>query len=75
MKELLRTNDPVMINYIEMLLREAEIEPFVLDSNASILEGSIGILPRRITVADEEYNRACMTLRLAGLQDELGDPQ
>lgn len=75
MKELLRTNDPVMVNYIEMLLREQDIEPFVLDVNASVLEGSIGILPRRITVADDEYDRACMTLRLAGLEKELGDPQ
>ena len=75
MKELLRTNDPVMISYIEMLLREQDIEPFVLDTNASILEGSIGILPRRITVANDEYDRARMTLRLAGLEDELGDPQ
>ncbi len=75
MKELLRTNDPVLISYIEMLLRQRDIEAFVLDTNASILEGSIGILPRRITVADDEYDRARMTLRLAGLKDELGDPQ
>ncbi len=75
MKELLRTNDPVMINYIEMLLREQDIEPFVLDANASVLEGSIGILPRRINVADEDYARARSTLFLAGLKEELGDPQ
>lgn len=75
MKELLRTNDIVLVSYIEVLLREQGIEPFVLDTNASVLEGSLGILPRRIAVIDEDYSKARTTLHMAGLKDELGDPQ
>lgn len=75
MKELLRTNDIVLVSYIEVLLREQGIEPIVLDTNASVLEGSIGILPRRIAVIDDDYNKARTALHMAGLKDELGDPQ
>ncbi len=71
MKELLRTNDPVLISYVEVLLRREDIEPMVLDTNASILEGSIGILPRRIAVIDEDFNRARTALCFAGLREEL----
>ena len=74
MKELLRTNDMVLVSYIEVLLREQGIEPLVLDTNASVLEGSIGILPRRIAVVDDDYDRARTTLYMAGLGEELGDP-
>ncbi len=75
MKELLRTNDIVLVSYIEVLLRQEGIEPIVLDTNASVLEGSVGILPRRIAVIDDDYNRARSALCLAGLRDELGDLQ
>jgi len=57
-KELIRTNDPVFISYLKHRLREEGIEPFELDSHTSIVEGSLGILPRRIMVADEELNSA-----------------
>lgn len=57
-KELIRTNDPVFISYLKHRLREEGIEPFELDSHTSIVEGSLGILPRRIMVADEQYEGA-----------------
>lgn len=58
MKELLRTNDPVRISFTEALLRDSGIECIVFDSHTSILEGSIGAIPRRIMVLDEDHSRA-----------------
>lgn len=65
MKELLRTNDMVLISYIESVLRDAGIGHVVLDGNMSVLEGSIGVLPRRVMVENDELDTA------RGLMDEL----
>ncbi len=70
MLELIRTNDPVLISFVESLLRDAEIGFFVADQNMSILEGSLGILPRRIMVDREEAERARQLLRDAGIEHE-----
>ena len=58
MRELLRTNDPVTLSWIDALLREAGIGCVILDSHTSIIEGSIGAIPRRVMVADEDFERA-----------------
>ncbi len=58
MRELLRTNDAVTLSWIEALLGEAGIGCVILDSHTSIIEGSIGAIPRRIMVADAEWRRA-----------------
>ncbi|MCP4185665.1 MAG: DUF2007 domain-containing protein [Hyphomicrobiales bacterium] len=58
MKELVRTNDMVLITLIEALLKEQSIEYIVLDQNMSVLEGSIGILPRRIVTGNDDYDQA-----------------
>ena len=58
MKELLRTNDAVELSWIGALLADARIETLVLDTHASIVEGSIGAIPRRVMVADEDYAAA-----------------
>ena len=58
MREIVRTNDPVLISAIEALLSGAQIPCLVLDQNMSVLEGSIGMLPRRILVADEQEAEA-----------------
>ena len=56
MIEVLRTNDVVLISFVSALLEEADIDALVFDTNASIMEGSLGVLPRRIMVADsDEY--------------------
>ena len=47
MREIVRTNDAVLVSAIQALLDGAEIPHVVLDQNMSVLEGSIGILPRR----------------------------
>ena len=58
MKETLRTNDVVFLSFLEFRLREEGIEPFVMDTNTSIVEGSIGILPRRLMVVDDDFDLA-----------------
>jgi len=66
MKELLRTNDPVELSFLEVLLRDEGIECIVFDAYTSLLEGSIGVLPRRIMVLDEDHSRARRVLQDAG---------
>ncbi|MAN63700.1 MAG: hypothetical protein CMI60_17325 [Parvibaculum sp.] len=65
MKELLRTNDVVLLSFLEARLKGEGIEPFILDMNASIVEGSIGILPRRLMVIDEDFDRAEVIAKIA----------
>jgi Putative prokaryotic signal transducing protein len=71
MRELVRTNDAVMISAIEALLKGAHIEHMVVDQNMSVLEGSIGIFPRRILVGDDQIQGARRLLEDAGFGDEL----
>ena len=66
MKELLRTNDPVRLSFVEALLSAAGIESVMLDQHTSIVEGSIGAIQRRIMVADRDYGRARTLLAEAG---------
>jgi hypothetical protein len=70
-KEILRTNDVVLVSAVEALLNGAGIPHLVLDRNMSVLEGSIGILPRRILVADDDDRSARRLLEDAGLAREL----
>ena len=71
MREIVRTNDPVLITAIEALLQGANIEHMVLDQNMSVLEGSIGMLPRRVMVAEDRAAEARTLLTEAGLGHEL----
>jgi hypothetical protein len=63
MREILRSNDPTVIAFSTALLRGEGIDCFVLDVHTSVLEGSIGVLPRRLTVADRDAFRARAVLR------------
>ena len=67
MRELLRTNDPTIIAFASALLDGEGIECFVLDANISVLEGSIGILPRRMMVAERDLFLARATMRDNGV--------
>ena len=58
MKQLLRTNDPASMAFAQALLQGEGIDCFEMDVNMSILEGSIGIFPRRLMVADADYKDA-----------------
>ena len=63
MKELLRTNDPTVIAFATALLDGEGIDSFQMDVNMSVLEGSIGILPRRLMVRDDDLTRAERVMR------------
>lgn len=71
MKVLIRTNDPVLISIACNLLEQEGLNPFVLDEHMSVLDGSIGVLPRRIGIVDSEFHMAKSVLRDAGLEEEL----
>jgi hypothetical protein len=71
MLELVRTNNAVLISFIEALLKEAGIDFLVADQNMSIVEGSLGILPRRILVKSEDLAKAERIIRDAGIAEEL----
>jgi hypothetical protein len=75
MKELLRTNDPVLLSYVSALLEEGDIGFIVADTNMSVLEGSIGILPRRVLVESERLAHARNLLTEADLGHALPDEQ
>jgi len=67
MKELFRSNDPTEIAFATALLDGEDIEVFQLDVHMSALEGSIGVLPRRLMVRQEDHFRASAVLRDNGL--------
>jgi hypothetical protein len=58
MRVLLKTNNPVLLGFAETLLRDAKIPAIVFDADMSVMDGSLGILPRRLMVADEDEARA-----------------
>ncbi len=73
MVELVRTNDIVLISFIESLLTQAGVAFFVADQHMSAVEGSLGFLPRRILVDADEHQRARRLMQEAGLSKELPD--
>jgi len=70
-RELVRTNDIVLVSAIGALLDGANIYHLVLDQNMSVIEGSLGVLPRRILVHEDDDRAARQLLRDAGLAHEL----
>jgi hypothetical protein len=54
LKELLRTNNFVYLSFAQAVLKDAGIDVLVFDSHMSVMEGSLGVLPRRLMVADED---------------------
>jgi hypothetical protein len=72
MIELLRTNDAVIISFVESLMRDAGIGCFVADQNMSVMDGSLGILPRRIMVEADKADEARRILADAGIANEIG---
>src|SRR6266480_2823716 len=72
-RELVRTNDIVLVSAIGALLDGANIHHLVLDQNMSIIEGSLGVLPRRILVHEDDNREARQILADAGLAPESVD--
>ncbi len=63
MRAVLKTLDPVMLNYAANLLSQEGIESVVFDTHASVMDGSMGFLPRRLMVLDEDFAKAEQLLR------------
>ena len=68
---ILKTVNPATLNFAQAVLKEADIPFFVMDQNVSIIEGSIGVIPRRVMVVDEDAKDARQAMIDAGLGDEL----
>ena len=75
MKELMRSNDPVLLSYVSALLEEARIDFIVADLNMSVLEGSIGALPRRVLVESDRLGHARNVLTEAGIGHVIADDE
>ena len=71
MHEIMRTNDPVALSFARSLLEDAGIFCMVADESMSVLDGSLGILPRRLLIDRDEKDRAIRLLEDAGLGIEL----
>ncbi|MDP6343240.1 MAG: DUF2007 domain-containing protein [Alphaproteobacteria bacterium] len=73
MIELIRSNDPVMLSWVEAYLRDAGVEVVVLDQHMSVLEGSINALSRRLMVSSEQEDLARQLLDEAGVETKSDD--
>ena len=71
---ILKTVNPATLNFAQAVLKDADIPFFVMDQNVSIIEGSIGIIPRRLMVVDEDAEEARQALCDAGLGDDVYHP-
>ena len=69
MKELFRSNDIVRLSWAQARLRDAGIDSLVLDHHTSLVEGSIGAIPRRLVVAERDHRRASAVI--AAAEEEL----
>ncbi|MFT4959006.1 MAG: hypothetical protein ACI92Z_000078 [Paracoccaceae bacterium] len=63
MKELLRSSDPTIMAFASALLQGEDIDCFHMDVNMSILEGGIGIFPRRMMVRESDHDAAVVVMR------------
>lgn len=66
MKEVARSNDPVRLSFLTALLADAGLTAIPLDTHASIVQGSLGVLPQRLMVVDDEFEAAVAVLRESG---------
>lgn len=73
MKELLRTNDMALLSFAEALLSGSGIGYVLADQHMSVMEGSLGVLPRRLLVDDEDWSEAVALLTGAGVEAGVAD--
>jgi hypothetical protein len=73
MKHLLSTTDPTVIAFAKALLQGEDIDCFEMDVNMSMLEGGIGIFPRRLMVTTNDYDDARRTLLDNGIELEAAE--
>lgn len=65
MIELFRSNDPIELSWAQSVLADEGIISHIFDYHASIIEGSIGALPRRLMVDSAMESRAKYILDIA----------
>ena len=73
MKEILRTTEALDVTFATALLKGEGIRYYVLGENMAVLEGSIGIFPRRLMVSREDAFVAAAVLRDNGIENGLPD--
>jgi hypothetical protein len=73
MREVLRSNDAVMLGFAQAVLQGAGIYSLLADQHISVMEGAIGAFPRRLLVANEDWTAAYRALSGAGLSASLID--
>ena len=66
MRVIATSNNPVRLSFLTVLLADAGIQTVLLDAHASIMDGSIGAIPRRLCVTDDDEPQARRVLRDAG---------
>ena len=71
---VIKTNNPVTISFARSVLDDADIGWYIADTHASIIEGSIGAIPQRVMVLEDEAEDARKALSKAGLEEELCQP-
>jgi hypothetical protein len=67
MRELVTSNDPVLLSYLQVLLNDAGIAVSVFDGNMSAVQGTLPALQQRLAVAEEDWAQARRLLDDAGL--------
>lgn len=68
MRELLRSNDPVRLDWLRTLLADQGIETVVFDRHTAVLEGSANAIVQRLMVVNDDYGEACLVLAECGEQ-------
>lgn len=71
MRTVIATTNPVTLNFAEAVLKSENIPSFLLDQHQSMIDGSIGIIPRRLCVVDDDYEDAVKVLEQAELGHEI----
>ncbi len=70
MRAVLKSTNPVVLNYAANVLEQEGIESVIFDTHASVMDGSMGFMPRRLMVLDDDFNRA-RTLLLQAVPDAM----
>ena len=65
----------MLISFVEALLKDAGIAALTVDQNMSVIEGSLGVLPRRVLVPGDRLDAARAVLSEAGIGGELSEPK
>ncbi len=71
MRPIVVTTDPVLLSFAKTILADAQIEAIELDRHTSAIEGSLGVLPRRLVVSSAVWSAARDALVAAGIGDDV----